>query len=200
MSQMINVASHHYGDLKTSAVNQKQEKIMREISTEELKIILDKHSKWLRDEDGGERADLSHANLSYADMSHSDLSSADLSYANLNSANLNSANLSHANLNAANLSSADLSHANLRSADLTFANLRYADLRYATGQYYLTQRTDGYQFFLVEDEGEWLIRAGCQYMSIEDYRKHTESYGDESKKVETNLILDFAEARLKIGK
>ena len=178
---------------------------MREISAEGLKIILDKHSKWLRDEDGGERADLTFANLryadlSYADLSHSDLSSADLSYANLNSANLNSANLSHANLNAANLSSADLSSADLRSADLNSANLRYADLSYATGQYYLTQRTDGYQFFLVEDEGEWLIRAGCQYMSIEDYRKHTESYGDESKKVETNLILDFAEARLKIGK
>ena len=34
-----------------------------------LKDVLDKHLKWLRDEDGGERADLSRANLSGADLS-----------------------------------------------------------------------------------------------------------------------------------
>jgi uncharacterized protein YjbI with pentapeptide repeats len=96
------------------------------------------HKRWLHGETGGERAnlssadlryaDLSSANLRYADLSSADLRSADLRYANLRYANLSYADLSSANLSSANLSSADLSSANLRSADLRYANLRYADL------------------------------------------------------------------------
>jgi len=96
-----------------------------------LKEILDLHKKWLNDEDGGIRADLSYADLRSADLSYADLSSAKLYSANLSSAKLYSANLYSANLSYANLSSADLSSANLRSADLSYANLRYADLSYA---------------------------------------------------------------------
>ena len=115
---------------------------LREISTDELKIILDKHALWLEGGEGGERADLHYADLHYADLSS-------------------------------------------------------ADLRDATGQYFITQRSDGCQFFLALDEdGRWMIRAGCQYRSIEDYRKHTLSYDEESKRIETVLILDFAEAKL----
>ena len=66
---------------------------MRKISEQELKDILDKHGKWLRNEEGGERADLSYANLRYAN-----LRSADLRYANLRYADLRSADLSYANL------------------------------------------------------------------------------------------------------
>lgn len=36
---------------------------MRNISEKELKYILDKHGKWIRNEEGGERANLSYANL-----------------------------------------------------------------------------------------------------------------------------------------
>ena len=36
---------------------------------QELKAILGKHLKWLRGEDGGERANLFGANLSRADLS-----------------------------------------------------------------------------------------------------------------------------------
>jgi len=82
----------------------------------ELKDILEKHGKWLRDEDGGEYANLSGANLRYAD----------LSYANLSGADLSGADLSYANLSYANLSDADLSGANLRDADLSYANLSFA--------------------------------------------------------------------------
>ena len=53
-----------------------------------LKDVLDKHLKWLRDEDGGERADLSRANLSGADLSGANLSRAYLSGANLSGAYL----------------------------------------------------------------------------------------------------------------
>jgi hypothetical protein len=49
---------------------------MRTISEQELKIILDKHGKWTRNEEGGERADLRSADLSYANLSSADLRSA----------------------------------------------------------------------------------------------------------------------------
>ena len=103
-----------------------------------LKDILDKHLKWMRDEDGGERAnlsgaylsgaDLSGANLSGANLSGAYLSGADLSGANLSEANLSGAYLSGANLSGANLSEANLSGAYLFGANLSRANLSEADL------------------------------------------------------------------------
>lgn len=54
----------------------------------ELKTILDKHEKWLNDEEGGERADLRGADLRYANLSDADLRGADLRDANLSDANL----------------------------------------------------------------------------------------------------------------
>ena len=105
---------------------------------QELKAILGKHLKWLRGEDGGERANLSgaylfEANLSGADLSEAylfgaNLSEADLSRANLFGANLSEADLSRANLSRANLSRANLSRANLSGADLFEANLSGANL------------------------------------------------------------------------
>ena len=69
----------------------------------DLKSILEKHLKWLRNEDGGERANLSGANLSGADLSGANLSGANLYRANLYRANLSGADLSGANLSGANL-------------------------------------------------------------------------------------------------
>ena len=79
----------------------------------DLKEILRKHLMWLREEDGGERADLCGANLRYA---------------NLRGADLCGANLRGANLCGANLRGADLCGANLRYANLRGADLRGADL------------------------------------------------------------------------
>ena len=103
-----------------------------------LKEVLELHKKWLNDEKGGIRADLSYANLndadlrganlSYVNLRGADLSGADLRYADLSDANLRGANLIGANLRGANLIGADLSDANLSNADLSDANLRYADL------------------------------------------------------------------------
>ena len=100
---------------------------------QELKAILGKHLKWLRGEDGGERANLSEANLSEANLFGANLSEADLSRANLSGAylfeaNLSRANLSGANLSRANLSGANLSRANQSEADLSRANLSGANL------------------------------------------------------------------------
>ena len=100
-----------------------------------LEKILEKHKKWLDKKDGGEKADLSYANLIGADLSYADLRGVDLSDANLSGADLTNTDLSGADLNntdltGANLSGADLSHAILISANLKFANLSYADLRF----------------------------------------------------------------------
>ena len=69
----------------------------------EIKTALELHAKWLKDEEGGNGADLSGANLSGADLSGADLSGASLSDANLSGANLSGANLSDANLYDADL-------------------------------------------------------------------------------------------------
>ena len=73
------------------------------MDNEKLKEILERHRKWLNNEDGGERADLRGA---------------DLCEANLCGADLCGANLRGANLRGANLYGADLCGANLRGADL----------------------------------------------------------------------------------
>ena len=101
------------------------------ISAKKLQEIIKSHGRWLRNEEGGERADLSGADLRSADLSGADLSSANLSSADLSSADLSSANLRGANLRSANLRGANLSSANLRSADLSGADLRGANLRSA---------------------------------------------------------------------
>jgi hypothetical protein len=103
------------------------------ISAEKLQEIIKSHGRWLRNEEGGERANLRDANLRDAYLSDANLSGADLSDANLRDANLSGADLSDAylsgaNLRGANLRGADLSGANLRDANLSDANLRGADL------------------------------------------------------------------------
>ena len=88
------------------------------MTQKKLNDILKLHQKWLNNEKGGKRADLSYADLSYAD----------LSYAYLYNANLFGADLSNADLSKADLSEADLSGADLSGADLSGADLSYAIL------------------------------------------------------------------------
>ena len=74
----------------------------------DIKLILEKHAKWARGEDGGERADLHNANLCDANLRNADLCNADL----------RNANLCYADLRDVDLRDADLCNANLRNADL----------------------------------------------------------------------------------
>ena len=122
----------------------------------DIKLILEKHAKWIRGEDGGERADLCNVNLRGAnlcnanlrganlrgadlcdadlygaDLRGADLCNADLSGANLRGGNLRNANLSGGNLRNANLSGGNLCGANLRGVDLCDADLCGADLHNA---------------------------------------------------------------------
>ena len=102
---------------------------MKNISKEELKEILKKHEMWLKDEKGGERADLSNTDLSGVYLWNANLIYANLSGANLSNAGLWNANLTSADLSNADLSGADLSNANLSGANLSGANLINTDLR-----------------------------------------------------------------------
>ena len=81
------------------------------MNADELKTVIDLHAKWLRDEPGGQQANLHGANLHGADLRRADLRKADLSGANLHGADLSGANLSWANLHGADLRGADLSGA-----------------------------------------------------------------------------------------
>ena len=94
----------------------------------DIKLILEKHAKWIRGEDGGERAALCGADLRNADLCNADLCGANLCGANLCNADLCGANLCGANLRNANLRDADLCNANLCGADLRNADLCNADL------------------------------------------------------------------------
>ncbi|MCU0079318.1 pentapeptide repeat-containing protein [Extibacter muris] len=67
----------------------------------EIKNILELHKKWMINEEGGIRADMSYADLSGANMSGADLSYADLSCADLRHANLSDADLRRADLSGA---------------------------------------------------------------------------------------------------
>ena len=99
----------------------------------ELKIVLEKHALWLRNDPNGTRAnlreaDLREASLYRADLHGADLGGADIRGADIRGADLSGANLRGANLREASLYRADLSRANLSGADLRGANLYGADL------------------------------------------------------------------------
>ena len=105
----------------------------RKINASELSKILKEHKRWIdTDEDEGEKADLSDANLREADLSKADLREANLSGADLTEAYLNDADLSKADLSKVDLSKAELGEkANLNGACLRCAYLGYTDLRCA---------------------------------------------------------------------
>ena len=94
----------------------------------DIKLILEKHAKWIRGGDGGECADLRNADLCDADLRNANLCGADLRNADLCGADLCDADLRNADLCGADLCDADLYGANLCGADLRNANLRNANL------------------------------------------------------------------------
>lgn len=98
------------------------------MNDDKLNDILELHRKWLKNEDGGARADLSDTDLSNVNLSNNDLAYADLSGACLMHANLSNANLSYANLTNAYLMDADLRNANLFGTNFAGADLGRANL------------------------------------------------------------------------
>ena len=116
---------------------------MKKINQKELNKILELHEKWLNNEKGGVKLDLSNTdlintNLESVDLSYSDLEGANLSYTNLRNVDLRCANLTNSNLSCANLYEANLSNANLSCADLTNAKLENIKYNYLTS-FFATQ-------------------------------------------------------------
>ena len=56
---------------------------MKIYTAEKIAEIVEKHGKWLRDEDGGEKANLCKADLCEADLCGADLRDANLRWADL---------------------------------------------------------------------------------------------------------------------
>jgi hypothetical protein len=141
---------------------------MRIINEQELKDILDKHGKWVRGEENGERADLRFANLR----------SANLSFANLSSADLSSADLSSADLSFADLSFADLSSADLSFADLSFANLRETGTMIFNYEQHVAYYTpDG------------TLRIGCIYMPVSEWELGFKEIGKDQRYTEEQILM-----------
>ena len=83
-----------------------------------LEEVLELHMKWLNDEEGGKRADLSCEDLSYVDLKGAILSYAKLKGVNLESTNLKGVNLKGVDLEGVDLEGVDLSYSNLINVDL----------------------------------------------------------------------------------
>ena len=159
---------------------------MRELTKEEIEV-LQRHAKWLKDEEGGEKADLWDA----------DLRDADLRGANLRDADLRGANLRGANLRGANLWGADLRGANLRGADLRGANLRGADLRGANGKVLSFGPIGSRQGITYVTKTDQIIhiRCGCFYGTLEEFTaKVEEEHGDSQHGKSYKAAIEFIKA------
>ena len=165
---------------------------MRELTKEEIEV-LQRHAKWLKNEEGGERADLHEADLRGADLHEANLRWADLHEANLYEADLHEADLRWADLHEANLYEADLHEADLRWANLREANLREADLRgadlYGANLYGANGKILSFGpigsrqgiTYVTKTEQIIHIRCGCFYGTLEEFTAKVEAVHGESK-------------------
>ena len=143
---------------------------MRELTQEEIQI-LQRHAKWLADEEGGKRANLYGANLCAA---------------NLCGANLRGANLYDANLYGANLYDANLRGANLRNADL-----RGAKNILAVGP--IGSRLD--ITYAVKHRDRIMIKCGCFWENLEQWQAQCRAiHGDNSHAAAYAAAANFIKA------
>ena len=112
------------------------------MNADELKVVLEKHRKWLNNEDGGERASFSCTDLCGADFRGTDLRGADFR---------------GTDLRGADFSGADLRGANFRGADLRDAILRGAKLSVI--------HTDIWTIYIHPDT----VRIGCKHFTHEGW-------------------------------
>ena len=152
---------------------------MRELTQEEIQI-LQRHAKWLADEEG-ERANLCNANLCDANLCN----------ANLRNANLCNANLRNANLRDANLCNANLRDANLRDANLCGAILRGAKNILAVGP--IGSRLD--ITYAVKYRDRIMIKCGCFWGDLEQWQAQCRAtHGDNSHAAAYAAAADFIRA------
>ena len=105
---------------------------------------------------------------------------------------LRCAGLRGSNLRCADLSGTDLSRANLSDANLSGAYLSDADV--VSRLIGRATRSDGYEFCLWKlQDGTERVVAGCQYLTLAEYRDHAQSYPSYSKRKQTEAILTYFE-------
>ena len=150
---------------------------MRELTKEEIEV-LQRHAKWLKNEEGGERADLHEADLRGADLHEANLRWADLRGADLHEANLYEADLHEADLRWANLREANLREADLRGADLYGANLYGANGKILSFGPIGSRQGITY---VTKTEQIIHIRCGCFYGTLEEFTAKVEAVHGESK-------------------
>ena len=159
---------------------------MRELTKEEIEV-LQRHAKWLKNEEGGEKANLRDANLWDANLRD----------ANLWDADLRGANLRDANLRGANLRGADLRGANLRDANLRGADLRDADLWGAVGKILSFGPIGSRQgiTYVTKTERTIHVRCGCFYGTLEEFAaKVEEEHGDSQHGKSYKAAIEFIKA------
>ena len=189
---------------------------MRELTKKEIEV-LQRHAKWLKNEEGGEKANLRGAELWDADLRDADLRGADLRDANLRGADLRDADLRgadlrgaelwDANLRGADLRDADLWDANLRGANLRDADLRGADLRDANlwdadlwgaaGKILSFGPIGSRQgiTYVTKTERTIHVRCGCFYGTLEEFAaKVEEEHGDSQHGKSYKAAIEFIKA------
>ena len=139
---------------------------MRELTKEEIEV-LQRHAKWLKNEEGGEKA------------------------------NLQDVNLQSANLQSANLQGADLRGADLRDADLRGANLQDANLQGAAGKILSFGPIGSRQgiTYVTKTERTIHVRCGCFYGTLEEFAaKVEEEHGDSQHGKSYKAAIEFIKA------
>lgn len=128
----------------------------------QIKEILEAHAKWVRGEEGGERA-----NLMNADLTGVDLTGADLTRAILSGAILRGAILRGAIMRGAILTNVDLTGADLTNTILTNTILSGAGIQMAYGKNICSvsgrQGEEGRMITLLAEgyQSEWIFFCGC---------------------------------------
>ena len=169
---------------------------MRELTKKEIEV-LQRHAKWLQNEEGGEKADLRDADLRDANLRDADLRDANLWDADLRDANLRGADLRDADLWGADLRGADLWGADLRDADLWGADLRGADLWGAAGKILSFGPIGSRQgiTYVTKTERTIHVRCGCFYGTLEEFAaKVEEEHGDSQHGKSYKAAIEFIKA------
>ncbi|AIA64321.1 hypothetical protein [Listeria phage List-36] len=149
------------------------------MNQEELDIILENHGKWLRNE-GGEKADLSNADLKNTNLRLADLRGADLSNANLRGADLIFANLR----------GADLSNANLSDANLNWVNWQHVEgLTVICVQVDTTRKNN--QIAYIKELDIWI--TGCFQGTLDELKASVEQTHKHNEKLKKRYyrVIDF---------
>jgi len=163
---------------------------MKIFTPEVIKTILKKHLLFLKEETGGECADLSGANLRSADLYGADLRSVNLRSADLYGANLRGADLRSADLRGANLYGANLRSVNLSSADLAgVKRVRYAQVAW-TGH-----GECGRQLLGVVINGEPRYFCGCFQGNADDLQEYIQT-GLVTHKASRTKAFEFVQSCL----